>query len=433
MCTSSKIIEQTRIFNHISNGWTGETITKDKSGQIWEINTLKTYGGKITSTAIEIDEAKKEKGMQTIVISNFISKPKKRLIASSGRATEKKIREQHAKAVLLFDEQDESTPKTTQQKKIENPIKRGLIIFMWGYNKESQKLVLTEEYRGGWKFINLSTFQNGYAEHIRPYSQKFGIGYYYLENPLNYLDEDGITNAMIENKKLLNQIAEQANKAKEIRESKIKEGLPKLCIPHYAQSIIVAELMQNDSDLMTDYHAKSTKKVVYLAWSQHKRNDFKEMRKAAAKFEETKHFFDDKNKDHEHRENYTGGSGYYLAVNSYSGWQVSKESYLDLKSEQFKETLAIAIAENRFLCDDEPENKKAVEPLTVADGVELLEYSEKSFILIGNTKPYKEILGRNGLKLKFNSRLTHPTTGNKICGWVIPTKRIDEVKQALNL
>lgn len=60
-------------------------------------------------------------------------------------------------------------------------------------------------------------------------------------------------------------------------------------VPKWAQSVIVAELHKNDSDLMTDYFNHTTEKTVLLAFSKHNRDLFSEMRKAAALFEPTAH------------------------------------------------------------------------------------------------------------------------------------------------
>lgn len=110
-----------------------------------------------------------------------------------------------------------------------------------------------------------------------------------------------------------------------------------------AASLIVAEHEIDESDIMTDYFHVSTGELIVLAISNTKRVNFKEMRKAAAKFEETKHLavaplvnnnnasLTEENKSwwhpkDEHREGYSGGSGYYLKTEGpYStGWAVRK-------------------------------------------------------------------------------------------------------------
>ncbi len=69
-------------------------------------------------------------------------------------------------------------------------------------------------------------------------------------------------------------------------------------------------------------------------------------------------------------------------------------------------------------------NKVAVKTIS-AQGVELIDYSEKSFAIIGETKPIKETL--KSLGGTFNGRLS--------CGpgWIFSKSRIDTVKQTLQL
>lgn len=77
---------------------------------------------------------------------------------------------------------------------------------------------------------------------------------------------------------------------------------------------------------MTDYFAHSVTRRVLLGFSKSDRNNFREMRKLAATFGPTKKLATE---GQENRENYTGGSGYYLSGDrSRSGWTIRKE---DLK------------------------------------------------------------------------------------------------------
>lgn len=68
-------------------------------------------------------------------------------------------------------------------------------------------------------------------------------------------------------------------------------------------------------------------RIVILAWSDSTRNSFREMKKAAAKLEETKHLDQDDNpKKYEHRKNAFGEYDCHLAKYMYSGWQVRKKN-----------------------------------------------------------------------------------------------------------
>jgi len=59
--------------------------------------------------------------------------------------------------------------------------------------------------------------------------------------------------------------------------------------PAWAKALIVAELVEDKSDIQSDYHASTTTRCVALAWSRHGKDVFSEMRKAAALFPDTAH------------------------------------------------------------------------------------------------------------------------------------------------
>lgn len=95
-------------------------------------------------------------------------------------------------------------------------------------------------------------------------------------------------------------------------------------IPANAKAVIYAELMQDESDGMTDYYGGRAVRAVILAFSTHTRDLFSEMRKAARNHPETA-FLADAPDSAEHREKYSMGGGYYLGTGGrYSGWKVQK-------------------------------------------------------------------------------------------------------------
>lgn len=96
-------------------------------------------------------------------------------------------------------------------------------------------------------------------------------------------------------------------------------------MPAWAKAVIVAELMRDECDSMTDYFASSTTRRVILAWSPHTRDVFAEMRKAARHFPDTAHLADGPD-TFEHREKYSMGAGYYLkdGYRHDDGWRVYK-------------------------------------------------------------------------------------------------------------
>lgn len=65
------------------------------------------------------------------------------------------------------------------------------------------------------------------------------------------------------------------------------------------------------------------------------------------------------------------------------------------------------------------------EPVSAANDLQIIDYSERAIAVIGNTKPIKEILKQLGGR--FNLRLTCGA------GWVFPKSKTNELRAALNL
>lgn len=59
--------------------------------------------------------------------------------------------------------------------------------------------------------------------------------------------------------------------------------------PANAQAVIVAELREDDSDMMTDYFASHTTRTVAIGFRTGSREDFRQLRAAAGRFEFTAH------------------------------------------------------------------------------------------------------------------------------------------------
>lgn len=101
-------------------------------------------------------------------------------------------------------------------------------------------------------------------------------------------------------------------------------------IPAWAKAAIVAELVEDESDSMSDYFGSKRTRAVIVGFSKHTRDLFPEMRAAARNFAETAHLADAPEAA-EHREKYSMGGGFYLkdGYRHSNGWQVSKVSLRD--------------------------------------------------------------------------------------------------------
>lgn len=74
--------------------------------------------------------------------------------------------------------------------------------------------------------------------------------------------------------------------------------------------------------------------------------------------------------------------------------------------------------------------KKNIEKTEEKDLI-LFSYTERSFILLGNTKKYKDKLITIGGR--FNPLLNHPITGEKVQGWIFSNRKLEIVEKEFNL
>jgi len=115
--------------------------------------------------------------------------------------------------------------------------------------------------------------------------------------------------------------------------------------PPRAEAVIVAQLEKDESEPWGDYSASKTVRRVAIGWRTGKREDFRQLRRAAAQFPETRHLGPDspvsprgrelertRAEEVEHRDTYSNGNGNWVGEDRYSGWQVQS---IDLNSKLF--------------------------------------------------------------------------------------------------
>ena len=171
----------TCIYKSYNNGWIAET-TEKKGGQDWQITTMKRYNGKITSCA-QAGKAGNGEGVRTFSFALFGGDKNVTLITKTGKATEKAIREQHAKALILFDENKEIQEEAAKEV---YQIQEGQVIWLIGpgMNSEYDSRAVVYHIEKGrygtyYHTVNLETLKLSRAERLRDIEEKFGIGYYY--------------------------------------------------------------------------------------------------------------------------------------------------------------------------------------------------------------------------------------------------------------
>jgi hypothetical protein len=309
-------------------------------------------------------------------------------------------------------------------------IAKNQIIQMNGYEDDRYVVYdITGTQRGlSYGLINLRTKTFGQCDLIRPLSQKFGIGYYFDDENLQFMDafEVAVLRSEAEQHKKARQEARQKEQERN-EQLKVtgRERLQKL-IPAEAKAVIIAELHEDDSDPMTDYYGYHTTRTVILGFSTHTKDLFSEMRRYAANFVGTAHLAEE-NKEYEHREKYSMGAGYYLGKNRYSGWTVKKERLCGERGQSIEHYALIAGDESNIFVKVQAEADRAKEAITV-DFV-IVDYSERALAVFGNTRPVKDQL--KALGGRFNPKLTH--NEKKQAGWIFSKVKEQEVRNLLTI
>lgn len=179
------------------------------------------------------------------------------------------------------------------------------------------------------------TWRRGGADSIRPYSEKFGIGYYFDDMhgepelvPQEELDR--IRKIVDENERIEKEKLEAANREYERQKAIGTARWDKALMRHgEAKAVVVAECMIDESEIQTDYFSEKRGTVVPLMFSRHTKRLFSEFRKAAkiAKIEGIRELAD-ADKDAEDKDEHS------LRKRHYGGWRIVKYDlsggYVDL-------------------------------------------------------------------------------------------------------
>ena len=308
------------------------------------------------------------------------------------------------------------------------------VIQMEGYSYDRYvvyKITHDERYGYHYHLINLRTLDMQQSEIIKPLSQKFGIGMYYDENNIEFKTYEEVAELLAKaQEKKINRIEKEREDEKQreairvIGRKWLEENLPE-----DAQAIIIACLKQDESDSQTDYYASRTTRTVILGFSKHKKDIFSEMRKHASNFEETAHLAK-YNEDYEHREKYSMGHGYYLGESYYSGWIIKKAPIYNRENTIKEFSYVAGCSDGIYLkkIKDTHSYKRTCigEHYTL---FEIVDYSEKSIALFGDTKPIKDLLKAMGGR--FNPRLIYKA--DKRAGWIFQTSKREELETVLKL
>lgn len=312
-------------------------------------------------------------------------------------------------------------------------VKENQVVIGYGAGMNRYRLVVykVEHSKNGfiYQMINLDTKEFTSTEIINPLSRKFGIGKYFDDVNPEFMDAFEVIILRQEVEAKARAKAEADNQEQQRREELKAIGRERLkeIIPANAQAVIIACEREDRSDPYSDYFAASTVRTVILGFSAHTKNSFQEMRNLAGNFTETE-YLKAKTEEYENRENYSGGHGYYLGKSKYHGWIIKKAQIYDRK--RFIEDYAYIAGKEENICIfAAPTTAPDSTNQSVTGDFTIVDYSEKSIAVFGDTKSIKEQLAALGGR--FNKYLTQ--NGQKCAGWVFPKSKESELQQLLNL
>lgn len=232
---------------------------------------------------------------------------------------------------ILFELNDDCKLEQVIDQSVQYPIVIGQIAHFHGYGNDHERLAvykIEKDPRWGstyYHLLNLDKPKLSKHEHLRPLETRKGtpIGIYYKQGDIATQEE--IDEIMPMAQAYEQREADRRKEAERIGKENVELSKKWWAenTPSWAKSFIIAEFEINESDAMTDYFGSRTDKTLLLAFSATERNNFDELRNACKEIEGLEHLVE-KNDQLEHRENYSGGAGYYLGKHRYSGWRVSK-------------------------------------------------------------------------------------------------------------
>jgi len=306
---------------------------------------------------------------------------------------------------------------------------KGQVIQLNGYENDEYVVydIVNDRYGLNYKLINLRTHKFSQTEIILPLSKKHGIGFYFDDVTPRFMDDFEVSILRSEAERIQQAEQEEAQKEAERNEQLRAIGRKRLqtLISADAKAIIIAELHRNESDSMTDYFGYRTERIVILGFSKHTKDLFSEMRKYAANFEET-NYLAEENEKYEHREKYTGGSGYFLGESKYSGWIIKKVAFCGNRELNI-DYYALAAGEEANICVKVTTGNAYEAPESITGDFIIVDYSDKAIAVFGDTRPIKDrLLSIGG---RFNAKLTHE--GVKTAGWVFSKTKEQEVRNLL--
>jgi len=404
-----KITEQKARIYKASHGWRGESTTTVKN-QTYEISTFKTYSGYLFSHAMPVNKTATE-GAVITSFSMFDPKAVDLLKTKPAKVTEAVVKDQHYKAISLFDEmvsRGDIQPQAKKEPQIGN------ILFLDGYGKtkgsEDNKHVIYKventDYGVKYYTVELDSLLLSVKDHVKPWSEKFGIGIYFEPDYCYTGSDEDLQNLLIDahkESKVREAEREEANRIAAIEREKKEKYLSQFVKADRRKttSIIKSHILKtwpvvSKVEVKSDVFSMGTSIDVYYY--------------APEEIEAVNDFIEGFQYGH------------------FNGMEDIYESYKDMDEiiidGHILVTYKYASAHYHFAPAPAPVVKDEAIKSNAGD-VEIVSYSERAIAVIGNTKPIKEDL--KALGGRFNFRLT--------CGpgWIFPKSKESDVKNLIGL
>lgn len=272
--------------------------------------------------------------------------------------------------------------------------------------------------------INLSSCEFSRSNHIRPLSEKFGIGMYYNDKDPQFMTAEQVAELKTKADERRDKEDAERRAAKAERDRIAEIGAQRLreIMPQDVKGVILAQCNETEyTDPSYECSTTTSTRTVILGFSDTSRNGFSELRKAARNSPDTAHLAECNDK-FEHRD-----SRFILGESPLRGWSVSKMTHCTY--EGFMDALAYTAGIEGNICVKAPQRSVAATPAETVEGVrvEIVDYSAKAIAVFGDTKPIKHILG--SMHGMYRAYLTH--NGGKCPGWIFSKKQEPKVREKL--
>jgi hypothetical protein len=394
-------LENTKVYNS-HHGWMGETKVK-VNGKNWILSTLKRYNGTISTHC----HAVQDEGNGSYSYMMFGASKSEdfylNVLPKGTKATEKTIREAHFKALAEFDAKNEAgeLPEVKKEYKIEV----GQVIFTHGFANENARAIYKMEKNNFGVHYHTVLLDGSCTKiddkYIRNFKDKFGIGVYYNED--EKISQEEIDELLINAHENMKQEAARREAQEIINKAQAEEKRKYLSQFQRADRRTTTNILKRHIlktwpevqkvEIKTDvFSGGDSMDVTYYAPAE-----IKELKSYLSHFKE----------------------GSFNSMEDIYEYDSDKQELIleghILQTYKYVSTY--------FTLAEKVEVKQ---PETVEAGsLKLVDYSEKAFAIIGDTKPLKDKLKELGGH--FNFRLTCGA------GWIFPKTKAYTVRKALNL